>query len=59
MYIQPIKKDENFKIHHSLCFTQSSEIKMTKNERQKRFKFYGQIENKQQNLEDIKPELKF
>ena len=53
------KKDENFKIHYSLCLLKVSEIKNDQKMRQKAFKFYEQIENKQQISEDIKSELKF
>ena len=53
------KKDENFKIHYSLCLLKVTEIKNDEKMRQKAFKFYGQIENKQQIPEDIKSELKF
>lgn len=53
------KKDENFKIHYSLCLLKVSKIKNDEKMRQKAFKFYGQIENKQQITEDIKSELEF
>lgn len=53
------KKDENFKIHYSLCLLKVSGIKNDQKMRQNAFKFYEQIENKQQISEDIKSELKF
>jgi tetratricopeptide (TPR) repeat protein len=53
------KKDENFKIHYSLCLLKVSEIKNDEKMKQKAFKFYGQIENKEQIPEDIKVLLKF
>lgn len=53
------KKDENFKIHYSLCLLKVSEIKNDEKMKQKAFKFYEQIENKDQIPEDIKTVLKF
>ncbi|MFH7010670.1 tetratricopeptide repeat protein [Flavobacterium sp. FlaQc-52] len=53
------KKDENFKIHYSLCLLKVSEIKNDQKMKQKAFKFYEQIENKEQIPEDIKALLKF
>ena len=53
------KKEENFKIHYSLCLLKVSEIKNDEKMKQKAFKFYEQIENKDQISEDIKTVLKF
>ena len=53
------KKDENFKIHYSLCLLKVSEIKNDEKMKQRAFKFYGQIVNKEQIPEDIKFLLKF
>jgi tetratricopeptide (TPR) repeat protein len=53
------KKDENFKIHYSLCLLKVSEIKNDEKMKQKALKFYEQIENKEQIPEDIKALLKF
>lgn len=53
------KKDENFKIHYSLCLLKVSEIKNDEKMKQKALKQYEKIENKEQILENIKPLLKF
>ena len=53
------KKDENFKIHYSLCLLKVSEIKNDEKMKQKALKFYGQIENKDQMAEETKSLLKF
>lgn len=53
------KKDENFKIHYSLCLLKVSEIKKDEKMKQKAMKFYEKIENKDQIPENIKPLLKF
>lgn len=53
------KKDENFKIHYSLCLLKVSEIKNDEKMKQKALKFYEKIENKEQIPENIKPLLKF
>jgi tetratricopeptide (TPR) repeat protein len=53
------KKDKNFKIHYSLCLLKVSEIKNDQKMKQKAFKFYEQIENKEQIPEDIEALLKF
>ena len=53
------KKDENFKIHYSLCLLKVSEIKNDEKMKQKALKHYEKIENKEQIPKNIKPLLKF
>lgn len=52
------KKDENFKIHYSLCLLKVSEIKNDVKMRQKSLKFYEKIEHKDQIPENIAPLFK-
>jgi len=53
------KKDENFKIHYSLCLLKVSEIKNDEKMKQKALKFYEKIDYKDQIPENIKSLLKF
>ena len=53
------KKDENFKIHYSLCLLKVSEIINDEKMKKKALKFYEQIENKEQIPEELKTLFKF
>jgi len=53
------KKDENFKIHYSLCLLKVSELKNDEKMKQKALKFYEKIDHKEEIPKDIKELLKF
>jgi tetratricopeptide (TPR) repeat protein len=53
------KKDENYKIHYSLCLLKVSELKNDEKMKQKAQKFYDKIEHKEQIPKEIKDLLIF
>jgi len=48
------KKDENFKIHYALCLLKVSEIKNDTKMKEKAFKVYDKIKNKEELSEEVK-----